>query len=602
MKKANNSKTAGWGRNDNPIAPVTIAATAVTLCAMAATALWVCRLENRSAARARLRQIDAIGTVLAFSAETMLADEELSPLRSLVCLAARDYGLAWCRVVLPDNQVVADSRLAEINTQRLPAQWTSASMDLPRPPGRGEIVRCYTLHVPARGPARLEITAPTLPVADSLWEAEAGVGAISVVSLLFLLGTTRRLRARSRLFGALRQCLLAAGHGERSRAVLGIQEELGPEASVWNALLAELEQRQQARMLEQAGRSADGDGASLADKACRALADGLIVLDGQSFVRYANPAAAALLRLVGPSPVGRRISELLDSIPLADAVRYVTSRPPGPAMVVEHQDANRGCLRITVRRLAEAAQPTICLFIEDITQQRASEKARCEFISQVAHELRTPLTNIRLSVEVAAEDGADPVEAARSMDVISRESSRLAQMIDEMLSAAQIETGTLCLTRDAVRVDELLREMEADFAAQAADKGLRFDLELPVKCPQIQADKAKLTLAVHNLVGNALKYTPSGGQVKVVLEVNTGDLQMAVTDSGIGIASEEQARVFDRFYRSADPRVGRLTGTGLGLTLVRDVIRLHGGDIEVRSELDRGSTFLVRLPLPKEAA
>jgi len=175
-------------------------------------------------------------------------------------------------------------------------------------------------------------------------------------------------------------------------------------------------------------------------------------------------------------------------------------------------------------------------------------------------------------------------------------------MIDEMLSAAQIESGSLCLARDDVRMDELLRELEGDFAAQATDKGVRFHLELPPKCPRIQADRAKLTLAVHNLVGNAFKYTPFGGQIKVVLEVRPGDLELAVTDSGIGIASEEQARVFDRFYRSADPRVGQQTGTGLGLTLARDVVRLHGGDVEVRSELDHGSTFLVRLPLPKEAA
>jgi signal transduction histidine kinase len=153
-----------------------------------------------------------------------------------------------------------------------------------------------------------------------------------------------------------------------------------------------------------------------------------------------------------------------------------------------------------------------------------------------------------------------------------------------------------------VRLDKLFEELEADYGAQAKDKEIAMKFDLPPKLPVIQADRDRLILAAHNLIGNALKYTPAGGKVTVTVKSENTQLVMEVADSGIGIEEQEQQLIFEKFYRSKDPRVGKITGSGLGLALAREVVRLHGGEITVRSELNSGSTFTLTLPVMKEAA
>jgi two-component system sensor histidine kinase VicK len=118
----------------------------------------------------------------------------------------------------------------------------------------------------------------------------------------------------------------------------------------------------------------------------------------------------------------------------------------------------------------------------------------------------------------------------------------------------------------------------------------------------IRGDRDKIMLALHNLVGNALKYTTDGGRITINVEVTAKQLLVAVADTGIGISPEDSERIFERFYRAKDPRVLKITGTGLGLTLAREVVRMHGGDITVESQIDQGSTFTMTLPVKLEAA
>jgi two-component system sensor histidine kinase VicK len=126
-------------------------------------------------------------------------------------------------------------------------------------------------------------------------------------------------------------------------------------------------------------------------------------------------------------------------------------------------------------------------------------------------------------------------------------------------------------------------------------------MNLPPKLPAIKGDRDKISVALQNLVGNAIKYTPEGGQVTLNVAVEQNLLTVEVIDTGIGIGEEDLKYVFDKFYRAKDPRVGKIIGTGLGLTLAREVIRLHGGDITAESKLDKGSTFTMTLPINAEA-
>jgi two-component system phosphate regulon sensor histidine kinase PhoR len=169
-----------------------------------------------------------------------------------------------------------------------------------------------------------------------------------------------------------------------------------------------------------------------------------------------------------------------------------------------------------------------------------------------------------------------------------------------MLSVAEIEAGAMTLKWDDVRLDALFAGLKADYEAQAKEKKVELAFELPPKLPVIRADRERLAVALHNLLGNAIKYTPSGGMAKLSAKVNGKMVQVDVSDTGLGIEEGEHEKVFDRFYRSKDPRVHKITGTGLGLPLAREIARLHGGDILLQSVLNKGSTFSLTVPAAGE--
>ena len=259
-------------------------------------------------------------------------------------------------------------------------------------------------------------------------------------------------------------------------------------------------------------------------------------------------------------------------------------------------------LRCTVRLLRREEGGQAMVMIEDVTQQRVADEARNSFVAQVTHELRSPLTNIRLYVESMLEDAENAELRGKAMNVISTEVRRLERVVADMLSVSEIEAGTLRIQRGDVRLDALFEELKEDYRAAAEDKELRYLFELPPKLPVIQGDRDKLGLALHNLLSNAIKYTPAGGTVTLRVEESPDRLLVHVVDNGIGVRNEEQGLIFEKFYRAKDKRVAQITGTGLGLTLARDIARLHGGDIEVSSEPDRGSEFTLWLPLAAPVA
>lgn len=243
----------------------------------------------------------------------------------------------------------------------------------------------------------------------------------------------------------------------------------------------------------------------------------------------------------------------------------------------------------------------VMLTIEDVTQQRTAEASRHDFVSQATHELRTPLTNIRLYVETAQTDGEDDKELrGECLNVINRESQRLERLVTEMLSVSEIEAGSMTIRKDDVRLDQLFKSLQQDYSGSAAKKNIELRFDLPPKLPAVQGDRDKLTVVIQNLLGNAVKYTPENGEVNVSVDLSATELNIEVRDSGIGISEEDQQHVFEKFYRANDPRLGDITGSGLGLALAHEIVRLHGGEMSVESVLNEGSTFRVALPITAE--
>jgi len=337
----------------------------------------------------------------------------------------------------------------------------------------------------------------------------------------------------------------------------------------------------------------------------RTLVDGLpfgvLRVGADSGIMYANASAAALLGRVTNDLVGQKLTDRLDSGAVTQALAAVQARPRGE-LTVDHsrQDGEHEfTLRFRIMPVTEpSASGDVLVTIEDISQLREGQRARDNFLYHVTHELRTPLTNIHAYAETLTRPDFDDEQTRKECyNVLISETQRLSRLVEDILSISQLEVGTARFEVGELDLARLMRQMVQDNLGGADEKRIELTLSLPPKVPKLQGDKQRLAVLLNNLVGNAIKYTPEGGQVQVKLEVRDQRALVEVADTGIGIAPKDQPHVFEKFYRAADESVQMIPGTGLGLALAREVARLHGGDIFLRSELGKGSTFTVELPL-----
>jgi signal transduction histidine kinase len=475
--------------------------------------------------------------------------------------------------------------------------WAGAGAD------GNEVTAETKLNVDSQRGAALRVRVPLVYPAWAQWDVQVGAAVVAVATLSAFLGMYHLVRVRMRALGAVSDALRCLGAGETSHEILQVSETFGEAAVAWNKLLREREALQQQLSDERVGTPEGASGQRRSDDsaadACDAMWHGLLVVDDQLKVRYCNGAAAVFLRTTREKLRGADAREALPYQRVTDALSGVANRTLRirSTIEVEPQEGGDTVLRLSIRPMRGVDTATALVLVEDVTQQRLADKSRNGFVAQATHELRTPLTNIRLYVESLLEDTDQNVlQRAKCLNVINEEVRRLERIVGDMLSVSELEAGSLRLTSDDVRVDALFSQLEADFRMQATERqvGLRF--ELPPKLPVIKGDRDKIAIAIGNLLGNALKYTPTGGEVVVSVEEKDGKLSINVADTGIGINESELELVFEKFYRAKDERLESITGTGLGLALSRQVARLHGGDITVQSRLNKGSTFTFTLP------
>jgi PAS domain S-box-containing protein len=597
-------------RGESVIASVGITLSAILLAAIAGASFWMLTEQRNAWAQARAEQVRIVCELLADGSETMLAHDELTTVRRLVAQTGRTNDLT-CRILLTDGRVLASSDPSEINVQAMPDTWDRPPLDDEQavPAAAPDTVSfSRPISIGSRGGADVQVTSVVAKPLWSFWEAQTGVAGIGAFAMIAMLCVYRRVRWRLRAMGAVREALLTAAKGETSASALLIGADLGPEAAAWNALVAAREQLSRQSLAERAREALGRRGSVKGDlsAACDAMSQGLVLVDEQNRVSYANGAAAVFLRVKRENLQGTSVEKVLQVAKVLAAVREVTTGSARRRSVfdVERKGEDRaGVFRFTIRPVRRDDGAAAMVTIEDITQQKVAEEARNAFVAQATHELRTPLTNIRLYVESAIEDGeADPALRSKALNVINGETRRLERIVGEMLSVAEIEAGSFKLKPAEVRLDTVFDELRHDYDEPAKSKQLTLAFNLPPKLPAIRADRDKVMLALHNLVGNGLKYTPAGGTVTVNVEVDAKVLTVSVVDTGIGISPADAEKIFERFYRAKDQRVSKITGTGLGLTIAREVVRLHGGDINVESQLNKGSTFRMVLPVKVEAA
>lgn len=572
---------------------------------------WTAREQQEAWRFVRTEQIRTLASVIAPSAEAALHPDRISDLRRLLVKMASEHDLSVCRIVLLNGDVIADGDPKGVTRATIPEVWPSGPLDahmkVAAGPGdeQSHITVARPLFTPGRGAATLQIAGPVTSVSVRVWQMLTAIGLIGAAGLGAMLLLYRRMRSRVATLEMVRESLLGFRDCGASTDVLLLRDS-SLEARVWNDLLAEHDRLRKTSLVERVEGSLGNrrEGRSELENAYDALAIGLVIVDAQARVKHVNGAAAVMLRQSKEQMADQPITELISDPQATEAVESVVSRRGHRRMLeIRRSEAQGGgIIRLNVRPMRREDSGAFLITIEDVTQQRVADAARNSFVAQATHELRTPLTNMRLCLEDALEDDTtDPKAMREQFNVLNKETRRLERMVGEMLSMAQIEAGALKINCEDVRQENLWEELRADYAPQALDKQILLTFDLPPKFPVLHGDRDKLMVVLHNLLGNALKYTPPEGKVSVAVRVQGAQFIVEISDSGIGIAAEEQPNLFQRFYRAKDPRLEKITGSGLGLALAREIARLHGGDITLQSELNHGSVFTLMLPLSARA-
>jgi len=340
------------------------------------------------------------------------------------------------------------------------------------------------------------------------------------------------------------------------------------------------------------------------------IADGAILLDPEMRVVLVNPAAQRLFNWEGMSVLGENALYYLPSA--------VTERLACPLYQAAAGESEGGEFRVTLKEpsqrtlrilLATVLDPRdtpkgIAMTVQDITRETELNEAKGQFISNISHELRTPLFNIKSIIETIQEFGDDlPKERQQEfLTTANQETDRLTRLVNDVLDLARLESGR-SYQFEAVELNLAIEQTLRTYQVNAANKGIGLVQDIEPNLPLIRGNYDLLLQVLTNLVGNALKFTSQGGKVTIRAYHLRPDADLAgqavrveVADTGMGIAPEDQEKIFERFVR-VENRVHTLEGTGLGLCIVNDIVQKHDSRIHVVSEVGVGSTFWFDLPV-----
>ena len=330
------------------------------------------------------------------------------------------------------------------------------------------------------------------------------------------------------------------------------------------------------------------------DLVLAALDEGVVLMDEPGGVRYANPAAIRLLgRIAGDFPLAEHGAAKDPFIP--PVLRRLVGQS-FEAGSVREQELEIGQRARTVLATAFPAggEALVLLVLRDVTEARKVDSIRRDFVAAASHELKTPVASIQAAAETlshALEE--DPEAARRFVANLQRDSERLSRIVMDLLDLSRLESERPAL--ESVRLDLLAREEVDRVGERTREAGL--EVEVTAAPVTVQGSRKDLSLVFSNLLDNAVRYTRQGGTIRVEVAGRNGEASVVVSDTGVGIPSRELPRIFERFYRVDRARSRETGGTGLGLAIVKHVAEQHGGRIEATSELGKGSTFVVRLPV-----
>jgi signal transduction histidine kinase/CheY-like chemotaxis protein len=311
------------------------------------------------------------------------------------------------------------------------------------------------------------------------------------------------------------------------------------------------------------------------------LGDALIICELDGTVVAVNPRAGELVPDVVP---GVRVGGGITQLPaLASAL--------AGEVTIENE---KGTLAVTAARLTSGRGGVIWT-IRDVSERARLERAKTEFVATASHELRSPLTSIKGYVELLGNSKGLSPRQSEFVQIILLSADRLVDLVNDLLDVAKLEANNVELFRRPTDLSEVLQEVAELMHPRLAEKHQTLDLDFGGRLPQAYVDAGRARQIVTNLLTNAHIYTAEGGRLGMRLRAGPRGLSIAVSDTGRGMTADERSRVFERFYRGEGPRAE--TGTGLGLSIVKSLVDLHGGSVDLESEVGVGTTFTVHLPM-----
>ena len=317
--------------------------------------------------------------------------------------------------------------------------------------------------------------------------------------------------------------------------------------------------------------------------------DALFLLDGDRRIAWANGVAATMFG-AEETHLGQSFIGVVRDFELNQAVLDATA---GHRPIVRQTAVDGRTLRIHAVPVEETGHTAVA--VEDVTELQRLGRARRDFIANISHELRTPLANIDLAAQTLRNSSSrDTALVKRMLDQIEGQVQALSQLAQEMMDLSQIESGLALLKLVPVAVGPLVERSVAGLLPHAHLKGQHLSLFLPDDLT-VLADEQQVSRVVRNLVHNAIKFAPDGGIISIYAEaVDEEDVRISVSDNGPGIPRDDQARIFERFYKQDHAR--SKGGTGLGLAIARHIVEGHGGKLWVESAPAQGATFCFTLP------
>jgi len=328
------------------------------------------------------------------------------------------------------------------------------------------------------------------------------------------------------------------------------------------------------------------------------MVEGVAVVNAAERLVFTNPGFASILGLDVPPVAGSSLLEVVRQTELIGAVRRVLAGEPRVESEIATGTLRQHFFAATVASVRAGETSGAVIVLHDITELRKLERVRRDFVANVSHEFRTPLTAIQgFSETLLAGAMDDPQNRERFLNIILEHARRLARLTEDLLKLSQMDADRLELEIRPVKVALLIESCYETARHRAAERELNLTLDASEDLPDVAGDARRLQEILQNLLDNAIQYTLPGGKIHLTAELKNDEVVFTVSDTGIGIPTADQPRIFERFYRVDAARSREAGGTGLGLAIAKHLVEVQGGRLWVKSEVGVGSKFHFSVPL-----